>query len=460
MTQVVKTPAPQAVTLGGNRLSPLSSPRLTRRAALLLPLALGGCGLFDWLSDEAKPPIHGNREPVLNPTRGLQIDAASSIDLPPVVANADWAQPGGDVAHSGGNLAGGLTKAWSSGIGEGGDYRTRLTAQPLISGSQVFTMDTNGTVDSLDLATGKHLWRTKTQPKKNRGTNIGGGITTGNGLVYAATGRGELMAISAADGHIVWRVNITVPARSAPTLVNDVLYFCTIDQKLIAASAKTGATIWSYTATKSDTGVLAQASPAFADGLVIAGFESGDLVALRADTGSLAWSDNLGTLKGTASLLEFASVRGAPVVEAGIVYAIGLGGLMAALDLRSGRRVWERDISGGNTPWLAGDVLYIITDEQRAAAISKDDGTVHWVTDLPRFITPKRTKGLIAWAGPALIAGKLVAVSSNEHMAVLDPTDGKLVSNTEIDASASMSPVAAQGTMLVLTDDATLTAYK
>jgi outer membrane protein assembly factor BamB len=414
MTDTVKTTQMPGVLPGG--------PRLSRRAALLMPLALGGCGLFDWLGDEAKPPIHGNREPVLSPARGLQIDAATSVELPPVVVNLDWAQPGGTVAHAGGNLAGGLTKLWSTGIGEGGDYRTRLTSQPLISGNQVFTMDTDGKVAAFDFGTGHRQWLTKTRPKKNLSTNLGGGITSGNGFVYAATGRAELLCLSAADGAIVWRHPLPAPARSAPTLVGDTLYLCTIDQNVIAASVKDGSQQWIYAATKSDTGVLAQASPAYADGLVIAGFESGDIVALRAESGSLAWSDNLGTLKGTASLLEFASVRGAPVVDAGIVYAIGLGGLMAALDLRSGRRVWERDISGGNTP--------------------------------------KRTKGLISWAGPALIAGKLIALSSNEHLAVLDPIDGKLVSNDEIDDSASMAPVAAQGVMLILTDDATLTAYK
>jgi outer membrane protein assembly factor BamB len=206
--------------------------------------------------------------------------------------------------------------------------------------------------------------------------------------------------------------------------------------------------------------VLASASPAFADGAVVAGFESGDLAAVRADTGSLNWSDNLGTLKGSASLLEFSTVRGAPVLDNGICYAIGLGGLMAALDLRSGRRVWERDIAGGNTPWLAGDTLYIVTAEQKAAAIAKDDGTVHWVTDLPRFENPKRTKGLISWTGFAMVAGKLVAVSTSSKMAVLDPTDGKLVSTNELEDQASLQPVVAQGTVLVLTDDARLTAYK
>jgi outer membrane protein assembly factor BamB len=434
--------------------------KLSRRAALLMPLALGGCSWFDWLSDEAKPPIKGNREPVLSPARGLQIDAAFGVTLPPVTANPSWPLPGGDLAHSGGNLAGGLTKLWSADIGRGGDYRTRLTAQPLIAGSQVFAMDTNGEVSAYDLNTGRQQWSTATKAEKNRSTNIGGGIGYSEGKIYATTGRAEVLCIDAASGAIAWRKPIPAPARSGPSIYNGSLFFCTIDQRLIAVSATTGALQWSYTATPVDAGVLAQAAPAISDGLVIAGFESGDIAAVRAETGSLAWSDNLGTLKGSSSLLEFSSVRGAAVVDNGIVYAIGLGGLMAALDLRSGRRVWERDIAGANTPWLAGDTLFVITTEQRVAALAKDDGTVHWVTDLPRFTNPKRTKGLIDWAGPALIAGKLIAVSTNEHMAVIDPVDGQLVSNDEIGANGSLAPVAAQGTMLLLTDDATLTAYR
>ena len=434
--------------------------KLSRRAALLMPLALGGCGMFDWLSDEAKPPIKGNREPILSPARGLQIDAAFNLTLPPLIENPSWPMPGGDLTHSGGNLAGGLGKVWTADIGDGGSYRARMTAQPLIAGSQVFTMDTNGEVAAFDLTTGRRQWSTRTKAEKNRSTNIGGGIAFANGRVYAATGRAEFIAIDASTGAIIWRKPIPAPARSGPSIDGNSAYFCTIDQRLVAASLQTGEILWSYQASPVDAGVLAQASPALSDVLVVAGFESGDLAAVRAESGSLAWTDNIGTLKGSSSLLEFSSVRGAPVIDNGIIYAIGLGGLMTALDLRAGRRVWERDIAGANTPWLAGDTLFVITTEQRVAAIAKDDGTVHWVTDLPRFTNPKRTKGLIDWVGPALVGGKLIALSTDEHMAVMDPIDGKLVSNDEIGASASLAPVAAAGTMLVLTDDATLTAYR
>jgi outer membrane protein assembly factor BamB len=443
-----------------NHIAPAhTAPKLGRRAALLLPLALGGCGMFDWLTDDAKPPIHGNREPILSPTRGLQVDAATGVDLPPVVVNAAWAQPDNGPTHVAGNFAAGLTKAWSRDIGKGGEYRARFTAQPLIAGGHVFTMDTDGRIRAWDLSNGAAIWDTPTKPKKNRSGNIGGGIAYADGRIYAATGRAEAMALDAATGRIIWRKPIDAPARSAPTVVGNMMYFCTLDQKLVAMTTQ-GAQIWSYTATRADTGVLAEASPAYADGLIVAGFESGDLACLHADTGNLAWTDNLGTLKGSASLLEFSTVRGAPVLDNGIVYAIGLGGLMAALDLRSGRRVWERDIAGGNTPWLAGGTLFIVSADQQAAAISKEDGTVHWVTDLPRFENPKRTKGLISWTGTALIGGKLVTVSTSARMAILDPTDGKLVSTTELDSPGALQPVVAQGTMLVLSDDATLTAYK
>jgi outer membrane protein assembly factor BamB len=432
---------------------------LGRRSAMLMPLALGGCSMFDFLTDDAKPPIHGNREPILSPARGLQVDSASAIELPPVVDNPAWAQPDNGPSHVAGNFAGGLTKAWGTDIGKGGDYRARFTAQPLIAGGSVFTMDTDGRIRAWELATGHAIWDTPTRPKKSKSGNLGGGISYADGRIYAATGRAEVLALDAGTGHVIWRKPIVAPARSAPTVVGNAMYFCTLDQRLIGMSTS-GDQLWEYVASHADLGVLASASPAFADGAVVAGFESGDLAAVRADTGSLNWSDNLGTLKGSASLLEFSTVRGAPVLDNGICYAIGLGGLMAALDLRSGRRVWERDIAGGNTPWLAGDTLYIVTAEQKAAAIAKDDGTVHWVTDLPRFENPKRTKGLISWTGFAMVAGKLVAVSTSSKMAVLDPTDGKLVSTNELEDQASLQPVVAQGTVLVLTDDARLTAYK
>ena len=425
-----------------------------------MPLALGGCSWFDWLTDEQKKPIPGNRIPVLAAARGMHIDSIEPVVVPPVETNANWLQYGGLVSHVGGNLAGGLTRAWSSSIGRGGDYRTRLTAQPLIAGGQVYTMDTDCAVTAFELATGRQIWRTRTRPKKNTTSNVGGGIAIADGEIYLASGLAQALALDLETGAIKWRTDIPSPARSSPTVTAEGMFLCTMDQQLIGLSRKDGKFLWSYQATQVNTGTLGQAAPAYADGVLVAGFESGDLAAVRAESGTLVWTDNMGGVKGSATLSEFASVRGAPVIDGGLVYAVGLGGLLAALDLRSGRRVWQRDIAGANTPWIAGDFMFLVDTEQKVGAIDKNDGTVHWVEDLPRFNNPKRTRGLITWYGPSLVGGKLILVSDKGKMAVLDPITGALVTSTNLEDTASLAPVAAQGYVFVLTDDATLTAYK
>jgi outer membrane protein assembly factor BamB len=436
---------------------------LTRRNTLLLPLllpVLSACSWFDWLTDEAKKPIPGNRIAVLAATRSLAVDSVEPVVLPPVTANADWLQYNRTTDHVGGNLAGGLTKAWSTKIGVGGNYRARITAEPVVAGDRIFTMDTDGAVEAFDTASGHRAWRVVTKPKKARNSNLGGGLAIAGDRLYVVTGRAQMMALSLADGHQYWHADLTSPARSAPLVVNNALHVVTIDQELQAFATADGKYLWSYQGNPSNTGTIGQAGPAAADGILVAGFESGDLGAFRLDSGTVVWTDNMGGIKGQSTLSDFGSLRGGPVMSDGIVYAIGLGGLMAALDLRSGRRVWQRDVAGANTPWLAGDFLYVVSSEQKLAAISKDDGAVHWVTDLPRFQNPKKERNLITWYGPTLVGGKLVLVSDHARMAVVDAVSGALVTSTKLPDTASTPAVVAGGTVYILTDDATLTAFR
>ena len=51
----------------------------------------------------------------------------------------------------------------------------------------------------------------------------------------------------------------------------------------------------------------------------------------------------------------------------GRVFAIGQGGRMAAYELTSGQRIWELNIAGISTPWVAGEWLFVLTDDAQAA---------------------------------------------------------------------------------------------
>ena len=436
--------------------------RLHRRAALLLPLAAGGCSVFDNLFSDTKEPLPGKRESVVAARRGLTLDGAPSpIAVPPQVAVADWPQAGGNATHVVGNIAmAGLAPAWRSSIGEGGGYRQKITAQPVIAFGRVFTMDSNGQVAAFDLAAGGRIWRTDTQDEKDRSTNVGGGLAAANGTIYATTGRGEALALDAGNGAIRWRKPLDSPGRSAPCVADERLFITTLDDRLLSLSAQTGERQWTYQAATSSTTVLAQSAPAFSDGLVVAGFGSGDLAAVRAESGGLAWTDSLAAARGRSSLVDLSAVRGLPVVDRGRVFAIGVGGLLVSLDLRSGRRLWEREVGGLETPWLVGDWLFVQTLDQTLAAIGRDDGKLRWLTDLPRYDNPEKRRDPLFWTGPILAGGRLVLAGSNETALSVNPADGKIVGKQELKDAAAVSPIAAGGTLLIITDDGSMQAFR
>ncbi len=436
---------------------------MRRRTALLLPLAAAGCSTLDRLFSDSKDPIPGKRETVGAVQRGLTVDPADKrpVTVPPPAAVLEWPQAGGNATHAVGNIqVSGLAPAWRASIGEGGGYRAKITAQPVIAGGRVFTMDSDALVAAFDLATGARIWRTETQDDKDRSTNVGGGIAAVGGVVYATTGRADILALDAGTGAIRWRKPLGTPARSAPTVADDRLFATTIDDKLLAFNASTGERLWAYQASANATTLLGQAAPAVSDGLVVTGFGSGDLVAVRADSGSLAWSDSLASSRGRNSLVDLSAISGLPVLDRGRVYAIGVGGLLVSLDLRSGRRLWEREAGGSETPWLAGDWLFVQTLDQSLAAIGRDDGRVRWVTDLPRYDDPEKRRDPLFWIGPVLAGGRLVLAGSNGRAVSIDPSEGRILGQQELRGPAAVAPVAAAGALFIVTDDGTLQAFR
>ncbi|MGI4802868.1 MAG: PQQ-binding-like beta-propeller repeat protein, partial [Janthinobacterium lividum] len=236
--------------------------------------------------------------------------------------------------------------------------------------------------------------------------------------------------------------------------------FTTIDDQLIALSLPTGERAWGYSANSSSTTVLTDAAPAISDGFVVAGFGSGELVAIRADSGVLAWSDTLASSRGRNSSVDLSAIRALPVIDRGRVYAIGIGGLIVALDLRTGRRLWEREIGGGQTPWIAGDWLFVQSSGQSLTAISVDDGRVRWTQDLPRWDDPAKQRDPIFWSGPLMANGKLVLAGTSQVAVSINPVDGRILGTQTMSSSVSVAPVAAAGTVLILCDDGTLQAFR
>jgi outer membrane protein assembly factor BamB len=439
------------------------NPRLTRRTALLAPLALGGCSLWDDWFGTRKTPLPGKREPIQGGRQTLEVDeGVAKVVLPAAVRNAAWPQAGGNPAHFMGHLAAGdsLAEAWSANIGAGGGYRRKILAQPVAADGIIYVMDSDAVVSAFDIAGGGRVWRFDTRQDDDDSTNVGGGLTLDQGTLYAVNGLAELVALDAAKGTVRWRSKFGAPTRSAPTVVEGRLYVVTIEDRLLALATDDGRQLWSHQAANATTSVLGRPAPAYAGGLVIAGFGSGELATLRAESGNVVWTDILAATVRSGSLADFSAIRGLPVVSEGRVYAISMGGLVAAVDLPSGRRLWEREAAGEDSPWAAGEWLFIVSLDQRMAAVRRDDGQVAWVTDLPRWENPEKQRDAITWYGPLLVGDRLVVAGTNKQALAVSPYTGEILGQQELSGAASLGPVGAGGTVFVVTDDGRLLALR
>ena len=286
------------------------------------------------------------------------------------------------------------------------------------------------------------------------------GVAFAAGTLYAATAFGEIAALAAEDGAILWRRSLGGVFRAAPAVADGRVFAIDAANRLFALDAETGETLWTHEGIAEPAGLLGAAVPAISGDLVLAAYSSGELFALRVENGRVAWSDTLilqGRLGPRASLSD---IDASPVIDNDLVFAVGHGGSLAAVDLRSGVRVWDREIGGGETPWIAGDHLYLVTADAEVVCLRRDDGRIRWVVPLPRFEDPEDREEPILWSGPVLAGGVLVVASSDGEVRRLSPDDGSSAGAAAVAGGARVAPVVADGTIYLLTRDAGLVAFR
>lgn len=460
---------------------------MTSRSALVALLlagtvAISGCSTVNRLNpfgqDDGPQEVAGEGERIsiiafdqtVEPDASLQ---GADFFLPTPYARTSWPLPGGSAEQSVEHVEGPTTLdvAWRRGFGMGSARGHHVTAPPVMADGKVFVMDAEARVSAIDAKSGQVTWSRDLAPERRaEREGFGGGVAYAGGKLYVTSGYRFVARLDAATGAEEWRRPTEQPIHAAPTVAAGRVMAVAIDNTLLTFETATGTPSWTYQALSEPARILGASSPAVSGETVVASFSSGELVALRAANGNDLWSEGLSRASRTNALSEIRDIVGRPVVYRGDVFAASHSGAFAAVDLRTGAPRWTIPVTAVSTPWPAGDVVYIVSKSGEVICASRETGQVYWIRDLNEGVEPKKVGGVFGfggrpggkpiWTSPVLVSGKLVLGSSEGQMAVLDAKTGVVDRREGVGAPVLIDPIAVDGSIYVVTDEAQLIAFR
>ncbi len=293
-------------------------------------LLLGGCGLF------------GDKEEELEPMELVNFDETLKIK-----------------------------RIWNVDLGGKSDF-LRVALRPAGDGNRIYAASQDGKVSAFDPETGKRIWRNDLELELSAGPGVG------EGSVVVTARDGFAIMLDAATGEEQWRANVAGESLACPLVKGEQVIIQTIDNRLQVLAVYDGRQRWSLEQSTPALTMRGSSSPVIAGKTVIAGFDTGRLVAADLETGTLIWESLLSPPKGRSDLDRLADIDGALAVVGQDLYATGYQGRLAAVAVESGQVLWSRDISsyeGVSADWNS---LYTVRDDGEVIALARRNGAETW----------------------------------------------------------------------------------
>ena len=341
-----------------------------------------------------------------------------------------------------------VIQIWSRKTGIGTDEQY-LTLAPIVANQRLFIADINGDIKSLDATNGQVRWSKKLFGniaskfsfwKETDSEHITGGPGYGENTILVGTSEGNIFAFSSESGEEIWRTKVSSEILSTPQKQNNVVIARTLDGKVVALEGDNGRRLWIDDSRSVPTLTLRGTStPVIFQGLVIAGFDGGRLAAMDLQTGRLLWEIRITTPAGSTELEQIVDLDSTPVVINGFIYVASYQGSIASVRLETGQIQWSRDISSYAGFSVDDDNIYVTDEESNIWALDRFSGNSVWKLE------KLHARGVTA---PELIGDYLVVGDVEGYLHWIDKRNGDFVARTRLSDERIISKPIAVGKFL------------
>jgi outer membrane protein assembly factor BamB len=322
---------------------------------------------------------------------------------------------------------------WESSVGNGvSDYFSRI--KPNVAYGKLYSASRYGDVVALELANGEEVWSTDLSDikgkrgffERRRSALLNGGPILGIQKVFIGSENGEVFALDADTGKLDWQGKVKGEVIAAPAIDAGILVVNTASGVIKAFNASNGQDEWQIEQEVPALTLRGVSSPAISSGGVMVGSANGTMSVYILETGQQGWTVEVGEAGGSTQLERVIDVDSAPLIYGDKVYSISVKGNLTAIDLRTGRMIWERQYSSYHDMAISGNNLFLTDIKGHVYAVDRLNGFEKWsqLALTNRGVT-----------GPATIGDYIVVGDFEGYLHFIDQTTGDIVARHEVDSS-------------------------
>ena len=322
---------------------------------------------------------------------------------------------------------------WDVSVGDGvGRYFSRI--QPVVAYGKVFSASRDGEAYAFDENTGEKIWYADLSDVENkRGffddkvpALISGGAVAGINKVFFGSENGDVIALEAESGKLSWQGKVKGEVIAAPALDSGKLVVNTASGVMKAFNASNGQDDWQVEQDVPPLTLRGISAPTIAGGGVIVGSADGSLSVYLLEQGRQGWTVDIGEAAGSTELERVIDVDSTPLVYGDNIYTVSSRGNLSAVELRSGRVLWQRQYSSYNEISISGNSLFLTDVKGHVYAIDRNNGLELWsqLSFTNRGVT-----------GPVPFGNYVVIGDFEGYLHWLDQSTGEVVARHHVDSS-------------------------
>lgn len=183
------------------------------------------------------------------------------------------------------------------------------------------------------------------------------------------------------------------------------------------------------------------------DNLVLIGFSDGQLDALELQTGRLVWQRSIAYATGASDVERLVDIDSDPIVKDKVAYLASYQGYIGALSLTDGQFIWRKQGSVYKNMVLSSDTLYLTDSNDVIWSLDKRTGHVNWKQ------TSLKARGLTE---PVIIGNDLVVGDKTGYLHFIGSQTGELLARSQLPGAVTISPNVVGNKLYVLTDNGML----